>query len=541
MYSKALSVVFAALLAPAAYGSNCARTSVGFTPLNGPFFVRPYQGFPGGLYPNGANKRPPDHEAAGLRLAADVRPRDASGNPDDQNGRIVLLSIGMSNATQEFSAFKPLADRDPDKNPRLVIVDGAQGGWSADRIVGPMGAEYWATVMQRLRAAGVTAAQVQAAWMKDADPSPTKPFPDHARQLQSELQQMAQTARSMFPNLRLLYHSSRIYAGYASSNLNPEPFAYESGFSVKWLIEKQIQGDADVSFAVGKVPWMAWGPYLWADGTTPRFDGLVWSCSDLEDDGTHPNRAGQQKVAGMLLDFFKSDTTTRPWFVRAAQPPPVPVAAALVNAASFSAAIAAGSIASLFGTELASSTASASTLPLPTALAGAGVEIGGQPALLSYVSPRQINLIVPEAPADGSVTVIRNGVRSSSIAAQMTIFAPGIFTLDSAGRGPAAAIHADGRIIGERQPAQLGETIAIFATGFGVRNPLSLRPDFLPIVRIGGVNAEITFSGPAPGFPGLNQVNATVPSNAPVGPAVSLELQLATSVSNTATLAVAAP
>lgn len=521
--------------------ADCSRTSTNLTPLNDPFFVRPYQGFRGGLYPEGANKRPPAHEAAGLREAAEVRPRNAAGAVDDQNGRIVFLSAGMSNTTQEFSVFMPLADRDLEKNPRVTIVDGAQGGWSADRIVAG-GAAYWETVDQRLRAAGVTGAQVQAVWMKQADATPTLPFPEDARRLQSELQTLAQALRARFPNLRLLYLSSRTYGGYASTRLNPEPHAYQSGFAVKWVIEKQIQGDPELSFESGKAPWLAWGPYLWGDGTQARPDGLVWACSDFQEDGTHPSPPGRQKVAVMLLDFLKSDTTAKLWFVRApSQPPPSPVAASLVNAAGFTAPVTAGSIASVFGADLAAAPAGASTLPLPLTLGGTSVEIGGTPASLVYVSPRQINLVLPNAFEGSSAVVMRQGGRSSPLPIQIVLYAPGIFTLDGTGQGPAAALHAGGRLINAQDPAQIGETIQLFATGFGVRNPLSLRPDFLPIVRVGGVPAEVTFSGPAPGFPGLDQVNFIVPATAPTGPAVPLELQLASSVSNQVSLAVAPP
>jgi len=78
-----------------------------------------------------------------------VRPRNALGAVDDADGRTVLLSIGMSNTTQEFSAFKQVADRDPEKHPRLVIVDGAQGGATASAIV-QNGVSYWAEVDRRL-------------------------------------------------------------------------------------------------------------------------------------------------------------------------------------------------------------------------------------------------------------------------------------------------------------------------------------------------------------------------------------------------------
>ncbi|MBI3665458.1 MAG: hypothetical protein HY236_04410 [Acidobacteria bacterium] len=495
---------------------------------------------PGGLYPDGANKRPAAHEAAGFQLAASVRPRDWAGANDQENGKIVLLSIGMSNTTMEFSVFKSLADADPQKNPRLVIVDGAQDGWSADRIVSD-GAPYWTVVEERLRAAGASPAQVQVIWLKEADARPTPKFPDDARRLQAELRLLAQTIGSHFASLRLLYLSSRIYGGYASTDLNPEPYAYQSGFAVKWLIEQQIQGDPALRYSSGQAPWMAWGPYLWADGTQARRDGLVWACSDFEDDGTHPSPSGREKVARMLLDFFKSDTTARPWFVRpSVQPPPTPQPAALVNGAGFQPQVASGSIATLFGTELADAEAWATALPLPLILGDTRVEVGGEPALLLYVSPRQINLVMPAALPGTDVVVIREGVRSNPLMASLSLYAPGLFSLSGTGQGPAAALHADGRLISPQDPARHGEIIELFATGFGVRNPLSLRPDFLPIGRIGGALAAIDYSGPAPGFPGLNQVNLTVPAQAPLGAEIPVLLQLASIASNTVSLAVAA-
>jgi hypothetical protein len=283
----------------------------------------PYQGFEGGLYPGGKNERPEAHEAAGVALAKKVQPLDADGKPAD-DGKVVLLSIGMSNTTQEFSTFKPLADRDKEKNPKLAIVDGAQGGMAAAQIVNPddnaTGARFWTTVDQRLKTAGVTRAQVQAAWIKQADIRPSQPFPKHAEVLEKELGDIVRVLHDRFPNLKLVYLSSRTYGGYATTPLNPEPYAYEGGFAVKWLIEKQIKGDAALNYdpdkGAVKAAWLGWGPYLWANGTTRRADGLTYEEADFrENDRTHPSASGQQKVAKLLLDFFKTDTTAKPWFV----------------------------------------------------------------------------------------------------------------------------------------------------------------------------------------------------------------------------------
>jgi|SRR5579864_1554356 len=296
------------------------KSSVGFTPLTD-LATGTYQGKQGGLYPGGRNRRPASHEEAGMKLARTIGPLDKTGNPSD-SGKIVLLSIGMSNTTQEFSTFKPLADSDPVKNPKLVIVDGAQGAMAANVIVdteSPRGQQFWQTVDERLERAGVSRAQVQVAWVKQAIPGPTKNFPDDAIELQTMLERIARILKERFPNIKLAYYSSRIYAGYATTPLNPEPFAYQSGFSVKWLIEKQLDGAPELNYdpAKGavKAPWLAWGPYLWADGIKPRGDGLTYAQTDLGPDGTHPAPNGaREKVAKMLLDFFKSDSTARVWF-----------------------------------------------------------------------------------------------------------------------------------------------------------------------------------------------------------------------------------
>lgn len=281
-----------------------------------------YRGFEGGLYPGGKNERPAAHEKAGLALAGKVQPLDAGGKPS-KDGKIVLLSVGMSNTTQEFSVFKQQADDDQGKNPRLVIVDGAQGGMTAAKIRRAdegAGARFWTMVDRRLRQAGVTRAQVQAAWIKEADAGPTQGFPGYARTLQQELGDVVRLMRVRFPNLELIYLSSRTFAGYARTRLNPEPYAYESGFSVRWLIEQQLGGEPSLNFdparGAVKAPWLSWGPYLWANGTKKNPDGLFYEEDDFGGDGTHPSESGREKVAGHLLRFFKSDSTTRQWFTR---------------------------------------------------------------------------------------------------------------------------------------------------------------------------------------------------------------------------------
>lgn len=284
-----------------------------------------YQGFQGGLYPGGGNSRPPEHEAAGLALAGQVRPLDADGKPSP-SGKIVLLSIGMSNTVQSSMGFQRAMAGDQEINPHLVFVNGAQGGQTASKTQdandNDTGGRYWAQVDAKLKAAGVTRAQVQAVWVKQADARPTETFPKHAQKLEAELANIARVLKDRFPNLKLTYWSGRTYGGYAKTPLNPEPFAYETGFAVKWLIERQLKGDSALNFnpakGVAKSPWLSWGPYLWANGTTPQSDGLTYEARDFSDtDGTHQSPSGQAKVGKQLLQFFKTDSTTKGWFLGA--------------------------------------------------------------------------------------------------------------------------------------------------------------------------------------------------------------------------------
>ena len=277
-----------------------------------------YKSEDGGLYGGGRNEPPKAHLEAALKEAAKIQSLDADGNPSS-GGKIVLLSVGMSNTTQEFARFKQLADADPAKSPLVVIVDGAQGGQEATRTSAPS-APFWDNIDGRLKRAGVSPKQVQAIWIKQAIAGPQQPFPAEAKRLQSYLVTIVHIIKERYPNARLCYLSSRIYAGYATTRLNPEPHAYESAFAVRWLIDDQVKGKPELNYdaARGEVmaPLLLWGPYLWADGETPRqTDGLVYRREDLGPDGTHPSESGRRKVAELLLKFLESDPTAK-WFTK---------------------------------------------------------------------------------------------------------------------------------------------------------------------------------------------------------------------------------
>lgn len=304
------------------------KSTLGLKPLTEMTADDRYKGEDGGLYGKGSNVPPQEHLDAALKIAKSIQPLDREGKPDP-NGKIVLISNGMSNTTQEFQAFLQLANDDPKKSDRVTIVDGAQGGMEAfawampDRDQRARQRDPWGVLMQRLDRAGVSPAQVQVAWIKQARRAPASvgEYPKHTEEFNRHVTTILQRLRKTFPNLKLAYLSSRIYAGNARTPLNPEPYAYEGGFAVRTLILKQIAGADELNYdsAKGSVrsPLLLWGPYLWGDGTTPRkADGLVWKPEDFAGDGTHPSGSGRQKVAKLLLDFFHTDPTARVWYLK---------------------------------------------------------------------------------------------------------------------------------------------------------------------------------------------------------------------------------
>ena len=192
--------------------------------------------FEGGLYEHGTNVAPADHAAIGLGQAALVRPLDRDGKPSP-SGKIVMVSVGMSNTTQEFCAagnpapctswsFSGQAAADPAVNhSTLVLVNGARGGQAADSWESPTQPD-WDGVKSNLTAAGLTEAQVEAAWIKQANKQPQTSLPSSnadAYRLVGQLGNIVRALKTRYPNIRLAYFSSRIYAGYASTTLNPEP------------------------------------------------------------------------------------------------------------------------------------------------------------------------------------------------------------------------------------------------------------------------------------------------------------------------------
>ncbi len=240
-----------------------------------------------------------------------------------------------------------------------------------------------------------------------------------------------------------------------------------------------------------------------------------------------------------------------------ASPPPFIGFGGIVNAASDAHVVAAGSIAAVFGNSLSSATVSASNYPLLT-LGGSTFQVGTLAAPIFMVSCGQANVQIPweiAGQTQAAVTATAGGVTSTVEPATVAPFAPGIFSVNQSGSGQGAVeIAATAQLAAPlgffgNRPVRRGEYIAIYGTGFGpvTNQPATGAPALaVPLswttsattATIGGMAAEVTFSGLVPGLTGLYQVNALVPAGAPIGDQVQLVVRIGGVNSNTVTIAV---
>jgi uncharacterized protein (TIGR03437 family) len=241
---------------------------------------------------------------------------------------------------------------------------------------------------------------------------------------------------------------------------------------------------------------------------------------------------------------------------------PVVPAGSVVNAAS-----AAGtqpvtplSLVSIFGSNLAADLAQADSIPLSTALGGVEVTFNGIAAPLLFVAPGQINAQLPGRLTGNTASLVvrRGNVSSAAVDVPLGPVSPGIFTTQF-GVGQAIAINLDGSLAAPTgslpglatAPVPVGGIIQILATGLGeVDAPIADGANSLdrlrnnttkPVVLVGGIEAEVLFSGLSPQFVGVNQVNVVIPDGVTPGNSVPLQMRSGgITTSNQVTIAVRA-
>ena len=298
---------------------------------------RPYDyGYFGGLWEDGSNTIPADHLAAGLERARRIQPLDANGKPSP-NGKIVFLAAGFAETQKIFDDFTAAAKSDPRfKSDSVVFANAAVPGYETWRWAQPWDSNYNRVKNYVLAPARVTEKQVQAVWMEVVTNTPYSPLPiqdSDAYRLKGDIAYALRTLKEKYPNLQIVYLSSRVYGGYATTSWNPEPYAYEAVLSVRWIVVGQVltmrqaaigpywdTRIGDINYEKGIAPWTTWGPYLWANGTTPRSDGLTWERADFESDGETISERGAAKASNLMLRFFLHEPTAAGWLTTGVAP-----------------------------------------------------------------------------------------------------------------------------------------------------------------------------------------------------------------------------
>jgi len=208
-------------------------------------------------------------------------------------------------------------------------------------------------------------------------------------------------------------------------------------------------------------------------------------------------------------------------------PSPRVLAGGVVNSASYRPEIAPGSLVSIFGLALGAEDRAAAALPLPQILGATTVSLAGRPLPLLFVSPTQINAQVP-FDAQGRQTLrVTTPAGSAEAEVNLVPAAPGVFILSPDQGALPAVVHLNGALVSSSAPGKPGEMLSVYLTGLGrVRDTIQAgqpAPSSPPASTVAAVQSLIEgrtattmFSGLAPGFAGLYQVNVRIPED--VGP-----------------------
>ena len=200
-----------------------------------------------------------------------------------------------------------------------------------------------------------------------------------------------------------------------------------------------------------------------------------------------------------------------------------------------------GEFVTIYGANLSTTTQLASAQPYPVQLADVQVLVNGTAVPIEYISPTQINIVYPSVPPALTQLTVTNSAGKHATNVLLVPAVPSLFSLDSSGTGPAAAINGiTGQIVGAANPLHAGGYASIFLTGLGQTTPQNGLDyaQIVPSVSIGGQSCVVTYAGRAPTIEGVDQINCQVPASVTAGPSVPLIVTSNGRASNTVTLAI---
>jgi hypothetical protein len=190
---------------------------------------------------------------------------------------------------------------------------------------------YWEYLQDKLISRAESWDKIQIVWIFTHSEIAENDSIKFIKTIVSQYTTLLQRMQDSMSNLKQVFFSGFHYTGYTHPSHHlyeslSEPKAYWGNIAIKTLIERQIAGDPELAFEGPgkKVPYLAWGPYFWADGTNPRLiDSLIWPCEDYRDDDTgggfHLEQSGKWKEAQMLMNFFENDPVASKWYLDGAK------------------------------------------------------------------------------------------------------------------------------------------------------------------------------------------------------------------------------
>lgn len=303
---------------------DCNHHTTGLVPLTDLTGGKQYRGYQGGKY-QGSNKRSALQMQRAIAQVSKIKPLDTAGVENFKNGRIVFAAVGASNPATEFESFRNYCDTFKNLNPKLSLINTCIGAMGVQKI-NDITDNYWVQAKKELIDSGLSNKQVQVVWLEEentqnADTS----FPGAPQALMLDYQKLLNVILKVFPNVKIVYMNQRAYAGYG--DVTPGvigkglwfPRDYYNGWTIKWLIEKQLNNEVGYRFnAPAEIPFIDWAESFWADGKNPRQDGLSYDCTtDFGGDGLHLSALGELKAGKWLFNYYKNDTLSKYWFLKA--------------------------------------------------------------------------------------------------------------------------------------------------------------------------------------------------------------------------------
>jgi len=285
-----------------------------------------------------------------------------------------------------------------------------------------------------------------------------------------------------------------------------------------------------------------------ADGSSLNIDAVTAGSHTLGTSSDHlpysdliPAGVVPLKVTSGSLNIDESVTLpaggTEPYTVK---PGPLIVRAFPAAAANFPLVLAPRMFIAIYGADLADKTAQAAGTTFPVELADAQVLADGAAIPLYYVSANQIDAVLPDSVSGLTPLTVQNSAGKHTVNIYVEAAAPAIFTQDSSGVGPAAALKAtDQSLVTADNPLHAGDYVELYATGLGLTAPKN-GLDYAvqqPTVTVGGVNCPVNFAGAAPDYIGLDQINCMIPAGTS-NVSAPVVITSGDRISNTATLAV---